>query len=170
MSERRWMKCKNFNEFQGISMVWDANVAKTKEIQTFHRQTIEIPLKFFEIPWNSCISFICAHSEIAGLDLAANRSNENHIYIYILPGPALGLPGPIWSYLKLSGAIWSYLELSGAIWCYLKLSRAIWSSFPNSRKFHPDTEEYTNTQFCSPYLSLSSFWRVGASPPSFPEF
>ena len=36
--------------FKGISMVWDANVAKTKEIQTFHRQTIEIPLKFLEIP------------------------------------------------------------------------------------------------------------------------
>jgi len=36
--------------FKGISMVWDANVAKTKEIQTFHRQIIETPLKFLEIP------------------------------------------------------------------------------------------------------------------------
>ena len=36
--------------FKGISLLWDANVVKTKEIQTFAHQIIEIPLKFLEIP------------------------------------------------------------------------------------------------------------------------
>ena len=62
---KEFWQIMNFEELQGVSILWDANSAKTKEIQTCPFQTVEIP------------------HEREQRQIVPNRGLHIYIYIYI---------------------------------------------------------------------------------------